>query len=131
MKLKQFNTTNSTLIRDSSPRIHLGKNGAITISVGLCRLMDLKNGSRIELLQNTESPKDWYIAKSEDGFVLRAQDSGMLIFNCAAAVKSLIKSLNFNTPPLSGVTFQVSSAFVEEGKTMMYLIITSKPINLK
>ncbi|MBN1187015.1 MAG: hypothetical protein JXB49_32355 [Bacteroidales bacterium] len=131
MKLKKYNANNSLLIRDASPRIRFSNTGAITISVGLTRLMGLKNGSRIELLQNPDSPKDWYIAESADGFILRLQDSGALICNCAAAARSVIKSLNLTSPPIHGVTFPVSSALIEEEGTKMHPIITLKPINFK
>lgn len=98
MKLKEFNAVNSKSTRKGEATVSFSsKTGVVTISKEAARVLGIDGTSMVTILQDTASPKDWYIKKvSENGFTLRltAGKGGALLFNCSAICKAVQYSLN-------------------------------------
>ena len=92
-KLKRFNYLNSSKIKIGKATIRFYEQGQISLSMSAVKMMNLKNGDRIEILQDQNEPNDWYITKSKDGFQLRKQSGTKgYVFNNKYTSRIFIKS---------------------------------------
>lgn len=95
MKFKVYNALNSKAAKQGSAYIRFhGKTGTCTISKEAAERLALKAANQVIVVQDEASPRDWYMAKTEeDGFVLRTmKDSGALAFNCTKIAQDVISS---------------------------------------
>lgn len=94
MNLKVFNSENS---RSSKTGVHgitmNSKSGGISLSGSLQESMGLKVDDKVSIAQNQDSPLDWYIFKSDDGFQCREKPkaTGLIVQN-TAVVRALFES---------------------------------------
>lgn len=111
MKAKIFNLSNcSQTAGKSKSKIRVSKRyGVISFPVPVIEKMKLTEKSRIELINDTEHPRDWYISVvgTAPGFVLskRAHGKGQpyLVLRSHQLVAELFKSLR-----VSGESFEVA-----------------------
>lgn len=82
----------------ATPTVHFGKSGLISVSQGALKLIGIKTGDNIKFFQSKGKPKEWFLAKVENGgFPLREaydKKSKTLMLNNAYTVKSIMASLN-------------------------------------
>lgn len=98
MKAKFYNseTVVRTHISNQPPTLFLNKYGQIRINKPLCEGMHLSEGDTIQFIQDEDKPEDWYLHKSDKGFILRGdKTSKYLGFNCAPLIHDIVKSLGF------------------------------------
>lgn len=101
MKLKEFNPENSGIVRAGlSPRIRVNKkSGLFGINASGCSLMELGNEDFIVIVQDEESPTDWYLEKvKKHGFSVRAKSpetNNGLWFNSCGIAKLIFLSVGF------------------------------------
>ncbi len=92
MKLKCFDTSVVGVV-SARPYIRInGKTGLIGFNSTLTRNLNLSKGDRVSFYQDESSPKDWYLARSGDGFAVRMKEESSSLNNVHTA-KSLIESL--------------------------------------
>lgn len=125
MKLKIYNQQNSKISLPSKPtvRVHC-PSGIISLSKAACHLIGLRNGDKLIIVQDEDSPEDFFIHKTThpEGFTVRSKtgEAGAT-FNSSKIAKML-------APGYNAVSFPVSAAQVIDGMSY-HLIVTSKPIN--
>lgn len=100
MKLKSFNQENLPTSSKSKPGIYINsKAGMFHISATAAEKLGLKDGDSIELHQDEENERDWYLSKSKKGFALRNKkkdsDEFGLIFNNVSLAKLIFESLGY------------------------------------
>lgn len=128
MNLKRYNSTNVKTIRFGKPTIRFNKQGQISFSSAIITAMGLKSGDKIELIQDEEKPKDWYVVKCKNdiGFPLREyKSSNALLTNSSGLVKTFMKSLEpqiSNTTKSIGCLVAIIPTIVEKEK--LFAIIT-------
>lgn len=115
-------------VTERTPHIRVSKTGLVSINIGLSQLLNLKKGDALELIQDEDHPKDWFIAKSVKGFKVWTKDDKAFALNNVFMSKTFLKSLNI---PGSGASFPVSSDPIKEGNYDLYAIITANPKNVK
>src|SRR5690606_19802427 len=91
-----------------------GKNGAIIVNKTAVELLKVKAGDKVEISQDEEEPKNWYISATneESGFVLRERKDDSLTFNSSSVCKDIMQSFDLE----GGVSFRVASE-TEPGST--------------
>lgn len=130
MKLKCFDTTVAGIV-SAKPYIRLNaKTGLMGLNASLVRNLKITAGDRISFYQDESSPKDWYLAKSAEGFLVRSKDDSAFVNNAHTA-KSIIESLQKVLGGVTKVGFRVSEEPVQDGDITLYAIITINPINPK
>ncbi len=99
MKFKRFDRSVNRM--SSKPIFAFTKSGAISLNRSTMDHLGLKSKDKVELLQDEDNPKDWYVAKStsEHGFVLRhgGKKSDSLIFNSRSTTIAIQQSLQIST----------------------------------
>lgn len=99
LNLKIYDTTNSKVRSGGKATIHISPKGAISLSGGAVKRMDLKILSRIEIAQDQNRPTDWYIRSSSErhAFPLRQnKGSKSRIFNNSYLAKKILESVGLN-----------------------------------
>lgn len=133
MKLKEFNSQNSSFIKTGEPTISCNvKAGLMNLSAELCKSMKLEADDRVSVLQDEDTPQDWYLAASKEGFKLRKDrddKSGntALSFNNTITVKAIAKSLGIES---NYFKCRVGDEPVILGKGKYFPIIT-KSVNIR
>ena len=129
MEFKRFNKNNCFAQRHFEPAISLNlKSGTISFNKGLVELMSLQLGTKIVVLQNEETPKDWFllITKRDAGFVIRGQVNAKyttLFFRSRYLVHKMIESIK---PDKTGtILCLVAKHPIDNGGEHLWPIITS------
>lgn len=101
MKLKVFN--NESLpnnVRQGTPKIRISQR-TFNINREAAELMELKLNTRVDIIQDEESPMDWYITKSEDpnAFVLASwrENEKSFLIRSTALVRKMFSALKFDS----------------------------------
>lgn len=95
IKLKRFNKQHkvkSMYSKDALLSITL-VNGSIRLNMTAANWLGVTHGDRVELLQDTEKPKNWYIHKSDVGFELKPKSNdphGFYIRNVYGVMRMLL-----------------------------------------
>lgn len=99
MKIKRFNTETVVATPSGKPVIYVHSGGNLSLNKFAAARMKLKPGHKIEVVQDEERTKDWYllITLSGPGFELRFNSKERAEFNSCYTAKELLKSLV--TPP--------------------------------
>jgi len=94
MKLKTYNSA-SFSGRRGVVKLSLGKSGLISISLSAASMIGVKSGDRVELVQDEDAPRDWYIKSghSEHGYLLRGYKNGTLCFGSKPLAQTIADSL--------------------------------------
>jgi bifunctional DNA-binding transcriptional regulator/antitoxin component of YhaV-PrlF toxin-antitoxin module len=96
MKIKRFTPGNTKGKAHGIASVRVSKSGAITFSKTVKIELDLKSGDKIEFIQSEESPKDWFITKSDNGFKLRTPPTFQVIMlNSSCVANEIFKSVEF------------------------------------
>ncbi len=99
MKLRKFNRETCRIRPDGHPYFSVSKGGIIRINREGSKLLQLKSGDKINILQDEERPKDWYVEKTTDelGLIMRDtnKNSG-LVCNASAIAAEMIRSLSLS-----------------------------------
>ena len=127
MKLKTFNTTNVTSIRETAPFMHCNKTtGLFNINRTACQALGLKAGNQIQFHQSEDEESDWYCeVVAKDGFVVRESqktNAGALIFNSTFIIKKIFESVAFTGK--SGRL--LIGEEIRHGKQILFTLITGK-----
>lgn len=105
---------------NKQPRISFLKTGLVILNEAAVHGLNLKSGDKIDLVQDEDRPKDWYLRIRETGFILRPKDTkhkAILKFASIVLVKKIQSSLGIDH------TFSVPVAI--KPSQDMYAIITS------
>lgn len=84
MKFNRFNRHNTqSRVRSENPQIYLRtKNGNIYFNSAAIKKFELKEGKKIEFLQSSDEPKDWFIVfDTPQGFMLNKRSAGGVTFS--------------------------------------------------
>jgi bifunctional DNA-binding transcriptional regulator/antitoxin component of YhaV-PrlF toxin-antitoxin module len=94
MKLKTFNTLMSARNLRTA-KVTVSKTGLISLNAAAAETVGLKPGDKLEIVQDEDSPKDWYIKakSSEDGFEVRDYKNGAVAFNSVPLTQTIRQSL--------------------------------------
>jgi hypothetical protein len=129
MKLKHFNMGNvESGHRNYIPTIRLNsKTGLITFNVSVSSNLGLKEGSKIEFIQDEDSPVDWYVVADKDienAFICRKAKAGSGMFiSSVFLVKEIFESCKIQE---TSVKILVSKfPIIKEGLRLFALITKS------
>lgn len=124
MKLKSFNAHNAASSKYSRlPSVNIGyTSGIIYFNESAKQLTNIKAGDKIEFLQDEDNPKDWYLAKSENGFEVRdkKKSKGVLV-QSSKIVKELLHSIDVYKP----ATMRIAEAIPFDGRKLFPIITKS------
>jgi hypothetical protein len=138
MAFKRFNQTTLPSGRGvnghlaETPHITVSPSGRISLGPKLKELLELEVGKRVELLQDEDSPADWFLMASEskEGFELKNDPkSNRLTFQNTPLVKTILASAKL--PALAAgakqkaVRFRVAAEPQEIDGEQVHLIITT------
>lgn len=96
MNLKTFSPVTTPSIRGVHAAAGIGVTavGVFTLNKEAVEKLKVKAGDHVHVLQDKDNAEDWYICKvKEDGYVLRHQKNGLLIFNAAPAAREIFESV--------------------------------------
>jgi len=82
---------------NKKPRVAFGKAGTITFNEHAQKLLKLKEGDKLTLAQDEESPRDWYFFKDpEHGFELaKSSDKKYLKFGHSKLINEFYNAFGF------------------------------------
>lgn len=126
MKLKVFDSSlQGPTARSTKPYFTINRRGMVTINKYACRLMGLKNGDRVVIGQDIDSPNDWYVFKRDDGCRIRVNKStGCMHFNCKIYFQHLHGQ--FGLGEEKSMKFQISASPLNNyDGYKCYLLITA------
>lgn len=125
MKLKSYNATNCQA-RILGTFVTISKSGMLSISSEACRLIGIKDNTKVEFFQDEESPEDWYIglSKAEGAFHIRAKEkNGVYCIQNAFLARTIRDSIKFSES--GSARFMISKEFEQGGGTgKVFAIIT-------
>ena len=128
MKLRKFNRKDCNCATgDGMGYITIEKGGIIRLNRKAAELLNLKIGDKLDVLQDEERTKDWYLAKTSDenGLVMRRHsDSGSICSNAKVIADTIRKSLNVEQKTLR---FRIAPQPAEESSNI-YAILTSSAL---
>ncbi len=133
MKLKKFDLENTRSLRMEIPLVRINIIlGTFGFNKSAVELLKLQSGDKLDILQDQERRKDWYISKtnSKDGFPIRihtkSEDSEhpSFIVDSIYMTKLILNSLNLTDK--KSVDFKINTSPVHENGMELYAIITSK-----
>jgi bifunctional DNA-binding transcriptional regulator/antitoxin component of YhaV-PrlF toxin-antitoxin module len=131
MKLKTFNTTNTASVgRSSQPVISISHGGAFTINKSAAEQLGIAAGDRIELHQDEDSPKEWFISKctTQSGFAIRqGYDAKGLMFNSSALRQLILKSCGKDASIAKGVRLPIGPTAIENKYWPLFTAALNKP----
>jgi hypothetical protein len=135
MKIKRFNLTNSSNVQVGSASVYIHNGGSFCISEPGVKRIGVTNHDTqhyIEVIQDEDNPKDWYLALSTEGlgFKLRKEKStNKYGFNSGIIAKEILKGLPKSPPPISTTPLTASlligADFIESEGLKLWPIITS------
>ncbi|MBA7536796.1 hypothetical protein ES705_29061 [subsurface metagenome] len=103
MKLKKFDLANTINLRTDIPLLRINViHGTFGFNKSAVELLKLQSGDKLNILQDQEKRKDWYIKKtnSKDGFPIRlynksaASNHPSFIIDSIYMTKLILNSLN-------------------------------------
>jgi len=104
MKLKKFNRKDCSINRgDGFAYITLEKIGIIRLNRNAAELIGLSVGDKLNVINDEDNPRDWYIEKTtdDDGLIMRKHsDSGSICSNAKVITDEIRKSLGVETKTL-------------------------------
>lgn len=120
MKLKSYNKQNTITV--NAPKIAFRAKGLIVFNKSACDMLNIKNGDTVEIAQDQEKPKDWFISLSagKEGFVLSPLKGDNLKFNCRVLCDDVWESLGFDRT----ISMLISKDKVQIGNIKYHAIIT-------
>lgn len=126
MKIKKFTPENTpSTSRRGVVQISFNRSGLISISPALSEQMELDENSCISIMQDEESPEDWFVAKDADGFALRANANAKgYNFNSAGLVSAVLDGTV--GPKVRIASFKVSEKINEDAGG--YFMQTAAPL---
>ncbi|RYY23498.1 MAG: hypothetical protein EOP41_06415 [Sphingobacteriaceae bacterium] len=127
MKLKKYDQESRINLSDGLPSIHFQNSGIISLNKKAYELMDLEPGNGLEIYQDEEKPKDWYIAISDasKSLICRLDEKkNKICFNSAIAARDIFKCLDNNNPP-KGASLLIGKAAIKYGDLQLWPIITA------
>lgn len=72
------------------PRLNINqKTGTFLFNQVAAELLGLEEGARVKFLFDEDSPEDWFVIKSKDGFPLRVKDKSLICQTAFTARKML------------------------------------------
>lgn len=128
MKLIIYNIENSKVDRSGERLCRVNrKTGVISFSGELAKCLELKAGDRVQLANDEENKKNWFICKtdSEAGFIVTGKDKTLLIRNSFVA-GLLLNSLKIE----KSASFLVAKEPEKVEGSEYYQLVTTKPINV-
>lgn len=127
MKFNVYNSENSKSIFSGKSMIRISrKAGLFTFSKTAGERIGLVNGDRVVIVQDSESPDNFYVHKTSDpsGFLLRFKTANYgASFNCSKLANIILDSTPYKT-----VSYILGGVQEIEGLAY-FLILTSKPLS--
>lgn len=130
MRLFIYNKENtiSTSTRGGERTIRINRtNGVIYISRILADVLKLKDNERVVFANDEDSPKDWYLGKTNDenGFLVRNEKTGVRLIS-----KSLCAKILDSVKIQSNATFLVANKPINDNEIEYFIIIVSSPLKI-
>jgi hypothetical protein len=107
--------------------LSVSRNGLWRLNTIAVRDTGYVAGDRVALAQDENSPADWYLFKSPNGFPLRAYN-GCLEFRSKALQKHLLASIEYKLP--AGV-MMLGKPITRDGGTVVLWPLITKSITLR
>ncbi len=127
MNLKQLNRETVKSIRRGKLSLMISKVGSFTFSKNAVKNLLLQDGDYIELIQDVDNPKDFYLTKSNEknGYKLRRYYSlnSAISFNSSAIASLIFKSLHISGK--NAISCLISPEPIIENGNKIWAIITS------
>lgn len=130
------------MIRTGRRTVRMDRHGGVFLSRALVLEMEVGNGSLVNLANDEDNPKDWYLCRTGDknGFVLKEDrrkrkgndcKNGNLLYGARFSCRFLCNKILDVAKMERAAVFMVSKTPVEANGTKYYKIILSNPINGK
>ena len=126
MKLIEYTTENTGTTAPKFPSVRIGKSGLFSFNNEAMALLELTDESSVTISKDEESPRDFYIRKTEipAAFKLRLKgNSKFLQFNCALVAKQILALAKEER----SAAFRISKEKIQMGGGTYFLIITASP----
>ena len=95
MKLIKFDASTTKFVRPGLARIRFERKGITILNKPFMEAARLEKGDKVSIVQDAETPEDWYVIKDEKGFTLRVYPSNdCLCFNSAYIARSFMSFLS-------------------------------------
>ena len=106
------------------PYVTLEKNGIIRLNRIACELLEITIGEKLNVLQDEDRPKDWYLEKTsdEDGLIMRKHSSSGSICSNSKPITVLMR--NSIGIQQQSVRFRLATQSLN-GENKVYAILTS------
>ncbi len=110
-------------IKRGKASVRVAKSGAIHFSRKACELMKIKNGDTLSFFQDEERVSDWYVAKTEDGLVLRMDKGkyGSATLNSSSIANKILEVVNIDNKKSCG--FLLGQGIKDKDSDIMYYAI--------
>lgn len=125
MKLKVYNRQVSGVAKGlATLRVH--KQGSFSLSKAAMEMMELRPGHKVEVVQDLDRPRDWYITKStgDDAFVVRGKASQGGMFASSITAASIKKACELDTFGATSYQFLIGKEPVAHDGAELWPIIT-------
>lgn len=119
MKLIEYTTENTSNATPKYPFVRVGKSGLFSFNGEAQALLELTDESSVTVSNDEDSPRDFYIRKTEipGAFKLRGKGSAkFLMFNCAKVAKLILSSAKTD----KGESFRISKEKIQMGGVLTF-----------
>jgi hypothetical protein len=127
MKLIEFNSENSTNKVIKFPAVRITHSaGTFCFNKEAVELMELAHDSSVVICQDEDSPRDFYVRKSENpaAFKLRQKiNTYHMLFSCGKVARQILATAKMD----KSASFRISKEKIEMGGGTYFLIITAAP----
>lgn len=126
MKPKIYNRKREKNYMSFFPHLRITTQGRFFLNKRAANDLNLNKGDLVNLVQDEENPRDWYLKKTDDeaGFPLSVQGKHRGVSFSSSTIRNVMfKSLGL---PLLSTTFRISNKPIEGG---YFPIITSSAKN--
>lgn len=127
MKLQIYNRKDLLKGKNTNPCISITPKGLWTINVSACRAINFEPGTQISIVQDIDSPRDFYLMRDPNGIKLR-EKKDFLEFNSKKMREILIDALRVDAQKVKTIKFIVATQPVQHEDKIMYAILTSRMI---
>jgi len=134
MKLKVYDMTNTAPKPKEKCLIRIVRsNGTFSMSAGVVKALELKDGDGMIVVQDETSEKDFYLMKSTtpESFKLRDKVGNNMLFNSSKLAGIVLDAVKIKMSSSFKVVTEPTNCSIDGVTVDLYPIITNNPIKAK
>ncbi|HAX95621.1 MAG TPA: hypothetical protein DCY35_03745 [Prolixibacteraceae bacterium] len=128
MEIDWIKRKNAQGTRHSVPTVSITKKGLISLNKQAVEILSLQERNMVAIGRDKHNPKDWYIVRTTDGYMLRkyAPYRGSLCFSASSLAEEIYNSLG--NKENKTIRFAIAQQPTQYKDMILYAIITSKQL---